>query len=235
MPRFSRLILVYPPQEEGTVSVYSSSWCVNLGILSIATYIQCSRLPVDIQVLDSAVLSKDAIREKLREYCDSSTLVGFSTTILNLRNVYELAKEAKKYSATIVLGGRHAEGLASVILKNRAFIDYIVKGDGEQPILSILNGTKECEIPNLAFREKDQVIVNPYKMSRTWIDFYPDRSYIKDYLKLYKENWKETDPQATFTATNIYYQRGCDWGKCRFCTEPKGLTNINEDLYWKNQ
>ena len=80
------------------------------------------------------------------------------------RDVAEIAGLIKSVNSEIivVLGGNHASSYWRHILKNKN-IDYVVIGEGEQTFLElcrlILSGNSAAQIPGIAYRGNDAVVV----------------------------------------------------------------------------
>ncbi len=78
----------------------------------------------------------------------------------------ELAREIKKaYPKTyIVLGGYTASYFAEEILERFSFIDGIIRGDGEEPILSLVKAVTKrralSRVPNLTWRRGGKILIN---------------------------------------------------------------------------
>jgi radical SAM superfamily enzyme YgiQ (UPF0313 family) len=79
--------------------------------------------------------------------------------------VMQIARISKEINTHIpvVIGGMSATIFADQILKDFSCIDYIVKGDSEQPLLMLMDsllkdGCNKKDIPNIAFREKASIV-----------------------------------------------------------------------------
>ena len=85
---------------------------------------------------------------------------------LQLRHVAEMVKKAVP-SIAILFGGMHVSFETRRFMKENPFVDYVIRGEGESVLFSFLKSLLEYEfdfenIAGLAYRESDQVIVNPY-------------------------------------------------------------------------
>ena len=60
----------------------------------------------------------------------------------------------------IICGGFTAGYFGEALLKRCPSIDYVIKGDPERPMEFLLNGTKEQEIPNLIYRDGNDIQIN---------------------------------------------------------------------------
>ncbi len=108
-------------------------------------------------------------------------------------DVIETAKKIKKEfpNVKVVLGGFTASFFAEELMKEFKFVDYVIRGDAEVPLLNLVNGDDCEEIPNLAWRNTGKVMMNPmtYKLdakmlnSLSFTDFSLI-SHLKEYQKL---------------------------------------------------
>lgn len=68
--------------------------------------------------------------------------VGITATTASYQNSLKTARAIKRLrpNSTIVLGGHHTDGQEQVILDSHPEIDVVVRGEGERPLVDILNG-----------------------------------------------------------------------------------------------
>ena len=83
-----------------------------------------------------------------------------------LRHVAEMVKKAVP-SIAIVFGGSEVSFETRSFMKENLFVDYVIRGEGERVMFSFIRSLVSYEfdyenIPGLAYREGDQVVVNPY-------------------------------------------------------------------------
>lgn len=81
--------------------------------------------------------------------------------------VMALAQKCKKIlpDVPVITGGFTASIFAEEVLNNFPQIDYIIRGDAEQPLLKLINQIRDKnfqlrKIPNLIYREGDHVVEN---------------------------------------------------------------------------
>ncbi len=227
---YHKLLLVYAPPEERTSSLYSEGWCIPTGILSIATY--AAHHNFEVSILDGTVLELADIKEHL-SYTDEKTIVGFSTTVLNLKQSAALAQIAKEQGATTIFGGPQATHLGYNVLNELSYVDYIIAGEGEVPVMKLLQEERLSGIENLIYRDGETIRSNPVSNSEVWKKYAPDRSLLTK-IEQYKQNWHTQNSDKLFTATNVCYQRGCSLGTCNFCAEQNGATNGSLNLYFNH-
>lgn len=83
-----------------------------------------------------------------------------------LRRVAELVKKAVP-SIAIVFGGMQVSFETRAFMKENLFVDYVIRGEGERVLFNFIKSILSYEfdyenIAGLAYREGDQVVVNPY-------------------------------------------------------------------------
>lgn len=83
-----------------------------------------------------------------------------------VRRVAEMVKKAQP-SIAIVFGGMQVSFETRSFMKANPFVDYVIRGEGESVLFNFLKSLLDYEfdfenIAGLAYRENDQVVVNPY-------------------------------------------------------------------------
>jgi len=144
-------------------------------------------------------------------YSEKPDILGFS--ILSPEQIYfslALAKKIKQdLKIPIIFGGSAVRLYPKEYLKNYDFIDYVIKGDGEYPLLNILEGKDKKDIPNLAYKEDNKIQINKEE-NTTDLDKLP----FPDFSDFELENY--FCPEKVLT---ILSSRGCYWRKCAFCVD----------------
>lgn len=216
--KYHNLLLVQPANDEMREKVSRSNVYPPLGLLSIATYLrQILGDKLHIRVIDLSINEPIDISILL----EGVDIVGITSNSFNYMNTLNIARMAKEKGATVVLGGVHARALNFNILNNRSFIDYVVDGEGEIPMLSLVKGENPHNILNLVFRNNDSVICNEnmfHDISKLPIidrDFINIEKYINNYSSINIHNFDYERP------TSVYTHKGCRWrdisGGCIFC------------------
>ncbi len=135
-------------------------------------------------------------------------LIGFSVCFSQLLSSIYMAKELQKKigNIPIVFGGSSCTGGLGTSLRDHfPEIDYVIDGEGEQPLLSLCNSIA--------------------KSSKKTIHTLPEEAEIKDINKLPYPNYSPyfneiaalfpTEPFIPILP--IEFSRGCWWNKCSFC------------------
>lgn len=147
-------------------------------------------------------------------------IIGFSLNYGQFLPSLSFAKKIKEIDSKklIIFGGSRTTGiLGERILETFDFIDYIVSGDGEEPLFNISTKFKNIkEIPGLIYRENGKIISNGIN-NTTDINILPIPTFDSYYFQL-----KESNPELKqFFFYNgklpIELSRGCWWNRCTFC------------------
>jgi len=141
------------------------------------------KIPVLHRILDDR---NGLIRKIISQKPD---IVGFSVLTDNFAWALSVARDVKKALAVpIVFGGVYATAAADYVL-SRDCVDIVCLGEGEYPMLELLNSMQKCAvdygIKNLWFKKKDTVIKNPI---RPLCDLdalpMPDKSLFEDEVNI---------------------------------------------------
>ena len=148
-------------------------------------------------------------------------IVGFSTYIWNKTIVVELAKRIKeKTGATILLGGPEVSYNAEEILTEYSFVDYVISGEGEEPLAKICSGLPVEEIEGICYKKDGGVVIKePYISKKD-----PPNPYTSEYMK-------GLNGRIAYLETS----RGCPY-RCAFCLSGRmgGVRFFNLDEARKN-
>ena len=180
--------------------------------------------PINIQqVLDALQrLVEDAVSEIGDSHYE---LVGFTTTHLQTMASLCVARELKQRFANtpyvtpyVTLGGLALQGpLALSICKQFSEVDFVITGDGEFSLNSLLEklatGADLSTSPNLVYRQNGVVLQSPVFSEAYSLDDLPAPDYA-DFFSRRCANGDELHPKL-----NIETVRGCRWGRCTFCIE----------------
>ncbi|MCM3090281.1 MULTISPECIES: B12-binding domain-containing radical SAM protein [unclassified Cytobacillus] len=137
-------------------------------------------------------------------------VIGFSCYIWNIEETIKVIKMIKKIDSSIhiVVGGPEVTYDVSDWMNNVNEFDYIVIGEGEETfkqLLHELKGSMNMEnVHGLAFRENDQVRINP---QRNKLD-------LRDLPSPFR--FEEDIPHLSKRVTYIETSRGCPFS-CQFC------------------
>ena len=124
--------------------------------------------PVDVHLKTYG--SNDLYRDIFEDIATGQyNIVYFHANSLNegrLRHVAEMVKKAVP-SIAILFGGMEVSFETRRFMKENTFVDYVIRGEGESVLFNFLKSLLDYEfdfenIAGLAYRDNDQVVVNPY-------------------------------------------------------------------------
>ncbi len=185
-----------------------------LAILSLGSYLE--QHGIEVEYFDERIHRKDRFKELIKR---DPLLVGLSTmTCFQIKNTLRLAKLARNRAPYIPLvwGGTHPSMMAEQTLES-GFVDFVVKGEGEQTLLELVQTLQRGErdfsgINGLGWKRNSSITMN---QDREFLDIndlpFPYDGKGKDILLEYIR-------RSGDTLENIGYEssRGCPH-KCGFC------------------
>jgi len=182
-----------------------------LGLIYLGSALKKAGYDISIEHI-TPVESTDFVKKVLKE---RPLFVGFSIFInscLKINSV--ICQEIKnRIDIPIVFGGPHTTILPLDALK-LPFVDYVVIGDGEKPIINIIKIIEKKLNPKdakgIGFKKNNEIIINEEVDAAIDLDEYSlDWSVIKlgDYCKRRKGDIREF---------SIITSRGCPF-QCKFC------------------
>jgi anaerobic magnesium-protoporphyrin IX monomethyl ester cyclase len=146
-------------------------------------------------------------QDEVAAHCSQFDVIAFSCYIWNITQTLAVAKKIKGLnpSAKILLGGPEVSyEYEAVIALNE--VDYIIIGEGETAFHEFINSFPDVEhVPNLVFKQKEQVKANPVAPMFDLKNFANSMPYRFD-------KPEELANKVLYIETS----RGCPY-KCEFC------------------
>lgn len=152
----------------------------------------------------------------------------------------ELARLCKEIrpECYVVIGGFTASYFSDQIISDHEYVDFVISGDGEKPLLELVSATsgggteKISSVSNLTYRSSGKVITNP-------VSYTADDAYSANYSDITSlKHWEE------YLKCNIhFYSRGQFWYSywlcvakgcvfdCSFCG---GGKNAHQQIFNRN-
>ncbi len=189
-----------------------------LGIGALAAYLKAHGYH-DVQTVD-IIAEKWWVTELLDHFASKGVpdVVGVGTTILSVREAFELCKAIKEQypEVTTVLGGPGIGFEARALLQYGTHVDYFVRGEGEGPLLALVQalekGDSTEDVPGLIGRGKD----GPFENSPVAVRDLND-GITCDYQGQPMEKYRLHPPMGIYPpATMIETTRRCSF-PCEFC------------------
>ncbi|MBU4360608.1 B12-binding domain-containing radical SAM protein [Patescibacteria group bacterium] len=225
-----KIQLYFPDQEIGKSWMDKAFWPA--GLMSIATYLRQEYPQVKIEILDGR-FDKN-LKEKI-----NADIVGVSVGTFSYQNGLQAAKIAKQKGAKVILGGPHATFLAKEILKNRKFIDAVIKYKGEKAFTEYILGHPKKDIKNLVWRNGKRIVENSIESPFTHLDELPPLDYNLIDLQRYFDVQKKLAWTDSNKSIYILTHEGCIWrektGGCIFCaiTDPKKVYRNPKKVWYE--
>ena len=210
------LLLVYPPWPAAKGRARLISTLPPLGVLSIAANVEKHGYSVQVCDAHAEQLDDNEIRLLLRQ--TQPKVVGLSvltSQALAAHVIAQIAKEEVK-DCLVVAGGVHAEAMPDRMLRN-SNIDLVIRGDGEEAMIEILQGKPFEHIAGGSHRKDQLVVHNEARAVQMDLDAYPMPAYHLVDFNLY---YPGATTYRNLPAINLLMTRGCP-GKCTFCNSAK--------------
>jgi radical SAM superfamily enzyme YgiQ (UPF0313 family) len=165
-----------------------------------------------------------SINEGLDAAAGIEEILRFEPDVLGVSLLYDLQLyngllaarhvKARRPETVVVFGGPLASVIPDVLMSTFSFIDYLVKGEGEEPMARLLDaleaGSGLDTVPDLYWRRDGQVVRNPAGPTVD-LDALPFAS--RDALASLRAR------NLPILSAYIYTSRGCK-AHCTFCTVP---------------
>lgn len=158
----------FPGPIARTVNFTPAFYGIPIGYVSMAEYVERHGYKVRIFNLAEYMLTnknfnpEEFIKEtKARYYCIGLHFCVHSQGALEIARISKIHHE----DSSIIMGGLTATTFSNELI-NQNYVDYVIKGEAEIPLLNILEGKKNSEIPNLLYKDENGRIK---ENKETWI------------------------------------------------------------------
>ena len=189
-----------------------------LGLLYLAGTLL--RHGIEVLVIDGCREGKDAVVTALREF--GPDFVGITCLTPGRKRAVEIASLTKQIAGDIpvVLGGAHPTIMYRQMMKQYQQIDYIVRGEGEQTLLELVQGVSLQEIDGLVYRQDGVTVKTKTRKHYDNLDDIPFPAWHLLNLSRYpgRGNGKHNGiVLRDAPRISVTFSRGCS-GHCDFCS-----------------
>lgn len=183
-----------------------------LGLGYIASFLE--QKDYKVKIFDLAAENIDYKNLALRLINLRPRFIGLGATTVLIKQAIHLANICKEIlpEAEIVLGGVHPSIFPEEAL-SFAWIDYIIRREGEFSLLELLAGNSPETIAGLSYKSGSKILHNPERPYIESLDSMPHPAYHLLPMRNYKPS---TGNYRRLPAASIITSRGCP-GRCTFC------------------
>lgn len=164
-------------------SFASSDATAPLGILAVATPL--IRAGYQIALIDSTITPD--YKKRVLEECRDALCLGISlVTGPMIRETVEIARAIKEWNPEfpVILGGWHPSLLPKQTLE-APYIDYVVRRQGEESLLELVNHIRSGSAPDLiagiGFKRDNKIIFTPERPLKPLVDMPPKAYHLADF------------------------------------------------------
>jgi radical SAM superfamily enzyme YgiQ (UPF0313 family) len=204
-------ILLVNPSQKGVYGKMNSPDYPPMGLAYIGAVLEKAGYSVKIIDMDADNLSDEDFINISKNY----NVVGITATTPTFESAEKLFQLVKVNTQAItILGGIHATIAPQECIKSN-FIDFVVKGEGEETILELVNALKNKKsfnkIKGIFFKKAGKIINNPPR------DLIKDLDTIPFPARHLFDHQKYTYPDSLRSPVMpIMTSRGCPHG-CTYC------------------
>lgn len=173
--------------------------------LMAANY-ECKVIDTEWMRLDEKSLAEICLKEECNVFAFSVHAYDFLK--VTLRTILKI--KVTRPNAKIILGGHPLTDLDVQIMENFKFIDFILRGEGEESLIQLITAiyksNKYDNILGLTYRKRKQIIRN---------DDAPRITKLDDIPEPYRYMWESNLPKPYYAL--VCASRGC-YGECSMCS-----------------
>jgi radical SAM superfamily enzyme YgiQ (UPF0313 family) len=205
------VLFFQPVRKEG-------AWLFSNALLQLASFLYLHGFKAKVVHLGINQNYKETVKEAVLKYNPRFLAVGLRW----FPNVY-IALQAIRFAKTInkniitIIGGHTASFFDKEIMETNPFVDYIIKGDAELPLLSIIQGKEPI---NCTYRDGKRVVRKPLEYTQTKVDLeglhLVDLKIISD--NIYGINYMQLNRlrEPLLPRAYIWCGKGCKYN-CIYC------------------
>jgi radical SAM superfamily enzyme YgiQ (UPF0313 family) len=211
-----KLLLINPYLGQVSKSTEGATHSPPLGLGFIATYVR-DHTECDVQIIDP--IPQGLTMRQILDEVMPADFVGLSVYTDTRFYCFDLAKKIKEINpkCKLIIGGVHAFFLSELILEHYPFIDLVVRGEGEETVVEIVQGRAYGDILGVTWKNAEgKIIRNPDRPLIKDIDpLYIDYELLPD-MSMYKTDIDAPIGLKRLKTAYMIESRGCPF-KCTFC------------------
>jgi anaerobic magnesium-protoporphyrin IX monomethyl ester cyclase len=229
-------VLLVPPTSTNQISM--TKWLhPNLGVERLAAYLRKRghhAETFDVNLFKSIGTGQGRDRLTLEEKFQERAwdVIGFSVYEATMANdIANMIAAEKRAPGALIIAGGHAAQFAYQTVLDKSPARIVVLGEGEKPLLAIVEGRPLEEIPGIVVKSTNVALTGEeFAEVTTGIDYeeVPYEIYWDYYLNLYRESNAEITPLLSkqIHTVRIYTRNYCPMN-CTFCSSTNWLTFSN--------
>lgn len=200
----------------------------NLGVHILAAHLRSHDFSVEIL---NGQITEETLGDTVREIIKANPHVVAVSLLYDL-HIYNAIKISQKlrtngYKGHITFGGPFVTFAYEYFLSSVKEIDSVIRGEGEIPLLNLVNSIKSGEewnnIAGLAYKNGTKIIKNAPA---------PVMKNLNQMVRPSRDMLKSLKSQGIhMRVASVLASRGCN-GKCTYCTAPAS-TKLSNHLEWR--
>jgi len=212
-----RVLLVYPPRRIWPFINEGDNYLLPQSLVCLAAYLR--ERGVDVKIVDCMPLKIGwrSLANLIKSEKPDVVGVGESHAVY-IDEALKLVKLVKEIDDKIITvgGGGHFTNLSQEIMASFPYIDFIVRGEGEETFYKLIEAISLKKgfdrINGIVYREGDKIIINPPASLIEDLDSLPLPAYDMVPMELYGKAKYLFSPGGI----TIHHSRGCT-SRCSFC------------------
>ena len=196
-----------------------------LGLLYLASFLRTfGNHRVQIIDMKAEVISVKDAERKIADF--NTDYIGIGGMTYEALEIHELAKRFKNVfpNTPVILGGPHATTSPEEIISDQN-VDFVIIGEGEEPFKKLIDelehGKKVFETPGVAYRNKNNIVINKRIPASFNLDSLPFPAWDLINISKYFDFTRQSIVSMHHRYMTILTSRGCPY-QCTYCHQVFG-------------